>query len=129
MNQETNNNLKELTKAEEQIMQVLWNIEKGFVKDIIQQLPNQKPAYNTVSTIVRILERKKFVGFNSFGKSHEYYPLISREAYTKFSASNLLENYFNDSPKSLLSFFVKEKQIDLKELEDIIKTIKQKDNE
>lgn len=116
--------LKELTRAEEQIMQVLWKIEKGFVKNILEELPDPKPAYNTVSTIVRILEKKNFVGYKSFGKTHEYYPMVSRTDYTKFSASSLLENYFNDSPKSLLSFFVKEKQINLNELEDIIKTIK-----
>lgn len=128
MNQD-NHNLKELTRAEEQIMQVLWKLRKGFVKDILQQLPNPKPAYNTVSTIVRILEKKMFVGYTSYGKSHEYYPLISLEAYTRFSTGSLLENYFNDSPKSLLSFFVKENKIDLKELEEIMKTIKDNKHE
>lgn len=122
-------NIKELTRAEEQIMQVLWKIKKGFVKDILEQLPNPKPAYSTVSTIVRILEKKMFVGYTSYGKTHEYFPLISLESYTRFSAGSLLENYFNDSPKKLLSFFVKENRIDLKELEEIMKTIKNKSHE
>ena len=123
-NKAGNQNLKELTKAEEQIMQVLWKIEKGFIKNILDELPEPKPAYNTVSTIVRILEKKNFVGYKNYGKAHEYFPQISKAEYTKFSTGNLLESYFNDSPKSLLSFFIKEKKIDLNELEDIIKTMK-----
>ena len=71
--------MKELTKAEEQVMQILWKIEKGFVKDIIDSMPKPKPAYNTVSTIVRILEKKGFVGHNAYGKTHEYYPLVSKK--------------------------------------------------
>jgi predicted transcriptional regulator len=121
--------IKELTRAEEQIMQVLWKIKKGFVKDVLEELHPPKPAYNTISTIIRILEKKGMVGYKSFGKSHEYFPLISLEDYKRFTAGNLLENYFEDSPKRLLSFFVKEKQIDIKELEEIIQTIKNNSHE
>lgn len=115
--------IKELTRAEEQIMQVLWELEKTFVKDIIEELPEPKPAYNTVSTIVRILETKGFVGHEAFGKSHRYYALISREEYKSFATEKLLTNYFENSVESMFSFFVKEKKIDLKEADEIFKLL------
>ncbi|HEY0897063.1 MAG TPA: BlaI/MecI/CopY family transcriptional regulator, partial [Sphingobacteriaceae bacterium] len=86
--------IKELTKAEEQIMQVLWDLGSGFVKDVIDRLPDPKPAYNTVSTIVRILETKGFVDHEAFGKSHRYRPVISREQYKSFATEKLLSGYF-----------------------------------
>jgi BlaI family penicillinase repressor len=100
--------MKELTKAEDQIMQILWTIEKGFVKDIMDHLPEPKPAYNTVSTIVRILEKKGFVGYKAYGKTHEYFPLIAKENYTRFYLNNLVKGYFNGSFQNLVSFFAKE---------------------
>lgn len=100
--------MKELTKAEDQIMQILWTIEKGFVKDIMDHLPDPKPAYNTVSTIVRILEKKGFVGYKAYGKTHEYFPLIAKENYTRFYLNNMVKGYFNGSFQSLVSFFAKE---------------------
>lgn len=115
--------IKELTRAEEQIMQVLWELEKTFVKDIIEELPEPKPAYNTVSTIVRILETKGFVGHESFGKSHRYYALVGREEYKSFATEKLLSNYFENSVESMFSFFVKEKKIDLKEADEIFKLL------
>lgn len=115
--------IKELTRAEEQIMQVLWELEKTFVKDIIEELPEPKPAYNTVSTIVRILETKGFVGHEAFGKSHRYYALISREEYKSFATEKLLTNYFENSVESMFSFFVREKKIDLKEADEIFKLL------
>jgi BlaI family penicillinase repressor len=118
--------LKELTKAEESIMQELWSLEKAFVKDLIQELPEPKPAYNTVSTIIRILEEKGYVGHEAFGKAHRYFPLISKEDYAKQSTKKLLGNYFGGSVKELLSFFVQDKQIDLKELDNILKEIEKK---
>lgn len=116
---------KELTKAEEQIMQELWDMERGFVKDIIDRLPEPKPAYNTVSTIVRILETKGFVSHESFGKSHQYLPKISKEEYKKGITGKLLNNYFDDSPKSMLSYFLEENKLDVKELDDILSIIRQ----
>jgi len=116
--------IKELTKAEEQIMQVLWDIGKGFVKDVIEQLPEPKPAYNTVSTIIRILETKGFIDHEAFGKSHRYYPLVSKEDYKSFATGKLLSNYFSNSVENMFSFFVKEKKIDLKEADEILKLIK-----
>jgi BlaI family transcriptional regulator, penicillinase repressor len=111
--------MKELTKAEEQIMQILWKIEKGFVKDIIPYCGTPKPAYNTVSTIVRILETKGFVWHNAYGKTHEYYPLISKEDYKKGYLKSFLGNYFGNSYKQLVSFFSKENDISVQELEEI----------
>lgn len=115
--------IKELTRAEEQIMQILWQLEKGFVKEVIDLLPTPKPAYNTVSTFIRILETKGFVAHNSFGKSHQYYPLVSKEEYQNFSADKLLTGYFGNSVERMFSFFVEKEKIDLKEADEIIKLI------
>jgi BlaI family penicillinase repressor len=115
--------IKELTRAEEQIMQVLWQLEKGFVKDVLDVLPEPKPAYNTVSTIIRILETKGFVDHNAFGKSHEYYPIVSKEQYKDFAADKLLNGYFDNSVNRMLSFFVKKEKINLKEADEIMKLI------
>ena len=116
--------LKELTKAEDQVMQILWQIEKGFVKDIMERMPEPKPAYNTVSTIVRILENKGFVDHKAYGKTHEYFPLISKEKYTKFYLNNLLKGYFNGSFQNLVSFFAKENKMDLLEMEKLLEELK-----
>src|SRR5690606_14774976 len=99
--------MKQLTKAEEEIMQVLWQLEKATVKDVIEQLPDPKPAYNTVSTIVRILESKGFVGYEKQGKGHLYFPLVKKQDYSNQSLNQLVENYFQGSFKSMVSFFVK----------------------
>lgn len=115
--------IKDLTRAEEQIMQVLWQLEKGFVKDVLDVLPEPKPAYNTVSTIIRILETKGFVDHNAFGKSHEYYPIISKEQYKNFAADKLLSGYFDNSVNRILSFFVNKEKINLKEADEIMKLI------
>jgi BlaI family transcriptional regulator, penicillinase repressor len=116
--------LKELTKAEDQVMQILWKLESGFVKDIVEQLPEPKPAYNTVSTIVRILETKGFVDHKAYGKTHEYFPIISKEKYTKFYLNNLLKGYFNGSFQNLVSFFAKENKMDIHEIEKLLEEIK-----
>ncbi len=115
--------MKELTKAEEQVMHILWNLERGFVKDIIEQFPEPKPAYNTVSTIVRILEKKEFVGYKAFGKTHQYFPLVSKEAYTKYSANRLVDNYFDGSFKNLVSFFVRDHDMTVKEMDKLMQII------
>jgi BlaI family transcriptional regulator, penicillinase repressor len=115
---------KELTKAEDQVMQILWRLGRGFVKDIIEHLPEPKPAYNTVSTIVRILETKGFVDHKAYGKTHEYYPLISKDKYTKFYLNNLLKGYFNGSFQNLVSFFAKENKMDIKDMEKLLDEIK-----
>ncbi|KAB1065928.1 BlaI/MecI/CopY family transcriptional regulator [Salibacter halophilus] len=117
-------NSKQLTQAEEEIMQVLWQKEQAFVKDILADLPDPKPAYNTVSTIVRILEDKGFVDHRSYGRTHQYFPKIKKEDYAKKQVKKLLGNYFQGSPSSMLSFFLKEKELSVNELDEILNDIK-----
>ena len=116
--------MKELTKAEEQIMQLLWKQEKAFVKDLVEEMPEPKPAYNTVSTIVRILEKKGFIGHNAYGKTHEYFPLVSREDYTRLYMKNFMRNYFSGSFREMVSFFAKEDNMSLSDLDDLMKEVK-----
>ncbi len=113
--------MKELTKAEEQVMQILWDLKKGFVNDIINKLPEPKPAYNTISTIVRILEKKGFVDHTAYGKTHEYYPIVSKEGYTREYFNGFLNRYFSNSFKQLVSFFSQENKLTVKEMEEIMK--------
>ncbi|WP_223551851.1 BlaI/MecI/CopY family transcriptional regulator [Aestuariivivens sp. NBU2969] len=113
----------QLTKAEEEIMQILWQLGKGNVKAIIGCLPEPKPAYNTVSTIVRILESKGFVDHEKEGKGHVYFPIIKQQDYSNQSLNKLVDNYFQGSFKSMVSFFVKKNDVSLKELESILKEI------
>ncbi|MCX2739897.1 BlaI/MecI/CopY family transcriptional regulator [Pontibacter anaerobius] len=117
--------MKELTKAEEEIMQVLWKLDRAFVRDILEELPEPKPAYNTVSTIVRILETKGFVGHEAFGKSHQYYPLVDQNKYKSFFLKNFMSGYFGGSFERLVSFFAKDNNLDVKELDELMKHVKQ----
>ena len=116
--------MKELTKAEEQLMQILWKLEKGFVKDLIEKIPDPKPAYNTVSTIIRILEKKGFVGHKAFGKTHEYYPLVSKKEYTRGFMKNFMRNYFSGSFQEMVSFFAKEDNMSLTEVDELMEEVK-----
>ncbi len=116
--------MKELTKAEEQVMQILWQLEKAFVKDVVAEMPDPKPAYNTVSTIVRILEQKGFVGHEAYGKTHQYYPLIPKEEYSNFYLNNFLSGYFSGSFERLVSFFAKENDLDIKDVDELMKHVK-----
>ncbi|GAB3321847.1 BlaI/MecI/CopY family transcriptional regulator [Larkinella ripae] len=118
--------VRELTNAEEEIMKVLWKLEKGFVKDVLAELPEPKPAYNTVSTIIRILEKKGLVGYRAYGKTHEYYPLITEEEYKRFEMEQLMSGYFDNSLKKLVSFFVKDRNLSLKETDEIIELLNRK---
>jgi BlaI family penicillinase repressor len=111
--------IKELTKAEEQIMQVLWNLEKGLVRDIIEELPEPRPAYNTVSTVVRILEKKGFVSHKAYGKNYEYFPLVSKDEYKKKFLKSFIKRYFGGSFQEMVSFFANRRDISLQELEEI----------
>jgi BlaI family transcriptional regulator, penicillinase repressor len=117
--------LRELTRAEEEIMQVLWTLQKAFVKDIIDKLPEPKPAYNTVSTIVRILESKGFIDHTAYGKTHEYFAIISKEQYRDFITGKLMGGYFQNSVEELMSFFVNKNKIKLTEADEILKMIEQ----
>ena len=115
--------IKELTKAEEQVMQLLWQLEEGIVKDIIALMPDPKPAYNTVSTVVRVLEGKGFIDHKAYGNSHVYYPLISEAQYKKFTFDKMMSNYFSNSYRSLVSFIADEKKLGVKELDELTKLI------
>ena len=111
----------ELTRAEEEIMQILWEIKQGFVKNIVEKFPDPKPAYNTVSTIVRILETKGFVDHRVYGKTHEYFPLVARDEYRKQYLNSMLNNYFGGSFRQLASFFLRHEKMDIREMEEILK--------
>ena len=117
---------KQLTKAEEQIMHVLWQLKEANVKQIIEQLDDPKPAYNTVSTIIRILETKEFVSHKPEGRGYLYFPLVEKSDYSNQSLHKLMDGYFGGSFKSMVSFFVKENKMDLSELEDILKEVNKK---
>jgi BlaI family penicillinase repressor len=120
--------MKELTKAEDQVMQILWSLEKGVVKDIIEEMPEPKPAYNTVSTIVRILETKGFIDHKAYGKTHEYFPIISKDKYTKFYLNNLIKGYFNGSFQNLVSFFTQEEKLNVKDIDQLVKKLEELKN-
>lgn len=115
---------KQLTKAEEELMQVLWTLEEATVKDIIEQLLDPKPAYNTVSTIIRILETKEFVSHRQEGKGYVYFPIVKKSEYSSSSLNKLMEGYFQGSFKNMVSFFVNRNNVDLEDVEALLKEIK-----
>ena len=114
-----------LTKAEEKIMMILWDIEKGFIKDIIDQYPDPKPPYNSVSTIVRVLVQKAIVAYTAYGKAHQYYPLITKEDYREGQLSRLLKDYYNNSLKQVVNFFSESKKLVKKELDEAIRMLEE----
>jgi BlaI family penicillinase repressor len=119
--------MEELTKAEERIMQVLWKLQNAFVKDIIDELEEEpKPPYNTISSIVRLLEKKGYISYKAYGKTYEYFPAITKEDYTKTTFSKLFAGYFDNSPSSLLSFMVKEEKLSEKDIEELKALINKK---
>lgn len=120
--------MKSLTKAEEQIMQVMWKLDKAFLKEIIEALPLPKPHSNTVATIIKILVDKKFVGITIYGRTHQYYPLISKETYSKSTMKNFVKGYFEGSFSNAVSFMVKENNISVDELELLLKQFKKSKN-
>lgn len=124
--------MTELTKAEEKIMKILWRIERGFIKDILDQYPDPKPPYNSVSTIVRVLVQKDIVSYKAYGKSYQYYPLISKEEYRKGQLSRLVSDYYNNSLKQIVNFFSESKKLNEEELDEVMKMLeelKNKNNE
>jgi len=112
-----------LTKAEEKIMQILWDLDKGFIKDIQEHFPNPKPPYNTISTIVRVLVKKEIVSYKSYGGSYQYYPLISREDYRSEQMGRLMKNYFGNSLKEVVNFFSETKDLDVDELDEALRML------
>ncbi len=115
--------MKELTKAEEQLMQHLWSLKKAYLKDIVEQYPEPAPAYTTISTVVNVLVKKNFIGFNTHGKSREYYPLITKEDYTRQSMKGLLDSFFDNSTRQFASFFASQEDLSIEELKEIRKLI------
>lgn len=119
--------MNKLTKAEEQVMQYLWQIEKGFLKDILELFPEPKPHTNTISTILKILMEKGFVSHKTFGRQHEYFPLVTKENYSGRSIRSLVKNYFEGSYTNAVSFLVEENEISVKDLELLLNELKNKE--
>ncbi|MES2702924.1 MAG: BlaI/MecI/CopY family transcriptional regulator [Bacteroidota bacterium] len=112
-----------LTKAEEEVMHIIWQLERCLVRDIIEKLGDPDMPHSTISSVVRILEKKGFVTHKAYGKTHEYYPAISKEEYAQHGVKSLMEKYFGGSPKKLVSFLVQQENMNLKELNDLLKTL------
>lgn len=118
--------MKALTKAEEQVMQYLWKMEKTFLKDIVQQFPEPRPAYTTISTVIRVLVKKGFIAYNTYSKVHEYYPLVSKSEYLQVHLKGVVKNFFNGSVSSFASFFTGGEDLSLTELEEIKRLVESK---
>lgn len=116
--------IKVLTKAEEQIMQVIWNLDKAFLRDIIEEIAEPKPHQNTIATILKILVEKEFVGVHVFGRMHQYYPLVSKENYSESTMKNLVKGYFEGSFSNAVSFMVKENNLSVEDLELLLSQLK-----
>lgn len=116
--------MQKLAKREEQIMQVFWALEKAFIKEVIPELPDPKPHYNSVATMVKILEDKGFLAHEAFGNIYQYYPIISRDDYQKHAMKDIVSQYFNNSYPSMLAYFAKEQKLSESELNEIIEIIK-----
>lgn len=118
--------MQKLTNKEEEVMQILWKLEKAFVKDMLLEVKDEKPHYNTLSTIIRNLEEKGYVGHTAYGNTHQYFPVVTKEEYRKGFMTNAIENYFNNSYKSMVSFFAREEKISADELREILDMIEKK---
>lgn len=115
--------MEKLTNKEEEIMQILWKMEKGFVNDILEKMPEPKPHYNTLSTIVRLLEEKGFVSYKSYGKSHQYFPIVSLEDYRGEFVKDSIKKYFGNSVSNLVNYFVKEEKLTQEEISELMQLI------
>ncbi|HEX2629903.1 MAG TPA: BlaI/MecI/CopY family transcriptional regulator [Chitinophagaceae bacterium] len=120
--------MKPLTKAEEQVMQALWKLDKAFLRELVEMMPNPKPHQNTVATLLKILVEKEFVGLNAIGRQHQYYPLVSKDEYSKRTMKQLVKGYFEGSFSNVVSFLVKENNISVEELESLLQQIKKQQN-
>jgi len=118
-----NKSLQTLTKAEEEVMQIIWQLERCLVRDILEQLGDPEMPHSTISSVVRILEKKGFVDHKAYGKTYEYFPIVSKEDYAQHGVKSLLEKYFGGSPRQLVSFLVQKEDMDLKELNDLLKKL------
>lgn len=120
--------MKPLTKAEEQIMQVLWKLEKAYLREIVEAMPNPKPHQNTVATLLKILVEKEYAGLTVMNRHHQYFPVVSKDEYSKRSMKQLAKNYFEGSFSNVVSFLVKENNISVEELESLLQQIKKQQN-
>ncbi len=120
--------IRELTKAEEEVMQILWMIRKGFIKDLLEKFEEPRPAYSTVSTIVRILIEKGFIDYKAYGRTHQYFPVISRDDYRRSRLNSLVRNYFSNSYQKMVSFFAREDSLTIKDMEEIMEMMKREGN-
>ena len=118
--------MKKLTRKEEEIMKILWKLEKAFVKEIIEEYEDPKPHYNTISSLVRLLQEKGIVGYKQYGNTYRYYPMISKEEYRRTFMKQVISDYFDNSYKNAVAFFVREKGLSYEELEELVKMIKDK---
>jgi BlaI family transcriptional regulator, penicillinase repressor len=121
--------MKPLTKAEEQVMQALWKLEKAFLRELVEVMPNPKPHQNTVATLLKILAEKEFVGITVISRHHQYYPLVSKDDYSKRTMKQLVKGYFEGSFSNVVSFLVKENNISVEELEGLLQQIKKQQNQ
>ena len=117
--------MKKLTRKEEELMKILWKLKKAFVKDIVDLYPDPKPHYNTISSLVRLLQDKGVIGYTQYGNTYQYYPLISKEEYRRSFMNQVVSDYFDDSYKSAVAFFVNEKELSDSEIEELIRLIKE----
>lgn len=129
MLKDRNMEIKELTKAEEEVMQILWRLKRGFIKEILEKFDEPRPAYSTVSTIIRILNEKGFVNYKVYGRTFQYFPVISKDDYRKTQMSSFVRNYFSNSYQKMVSFFAREDSITVKDMEDIMTMMKKEDGE
>jgi len=119
--------IKELTRAEEEVMQILWRLKKGFIKEILEKFDEPRPAYSTVSTIIRILQEKDFVNYKVYGRTFQYFPVISKDDYRKTQMNSFVRNYFSNSYQKMVSFFAREDSISVKDMEDIMTMMTKED--
>jgi BlaI family transcriptional regulator, penicillinase repressor len=113
----------ELTKAEEQIMQILWEIEKGFIKDILEHFDDPKPAYTTVATFMKILEKKGYVSHTPFGNAHQFYPLVAKEEYSASHVNSIFKRYFKSSINDVVTFFADNNKVSVNDIDNAIKLL------
>lgn len=118
--------MQKLTNKEEEIMQIIWRLKKAFVKQVMAEIKEDQPHYNTLSTIIRNLEEKGFVSYNAYGNTHQYYPIVKMEEYRKRFMNTAIENYFDNSYKNMVSFFAEEQKISAEELREILAIIEKK---
>jgi len=118
--------MEKLTKKEEEVMQILWKLKKAFVKDIVAEYPDQKPHYNTISSLIRVLQEKEVVGYTAYGNTYQYFPLLKKEAYRKIYMKEIVSEYFDNSFSTAIAAFVEDEQLDEKEIKELIKLIQSK---